>query len=38
VILNPQHKPKIYEIAEVIKEELAQAEREKGKKPQQTMF
>ncbi|KAH8358058.1 hypothetical protein KR084_001521, partial [Drosophila pseudotakahashii] len=33
-----RHKPKIYEIAEVIKEELAQVEREKGKKPQQTMF
>ncbi|XP_016946743.1 dynein regulatory complex protein 8 [Drosophila biarmipes] len=33
-----RHKPKIYEIAEVIKEELAQAEREKGKKPQPTMF
>ncbi|XP_016974877.2 dynein regulatory complex protein 8 isoform X2 [Drosophila rhopaloa] len=33
-----KHKAKIYDIAEVIKEELAQAEREKGKKPQQTLF
>ncbi|EDW91294.1 dynein regulatory complex protein 8 [Drosophila yakuba] len=33
-----KHKPKIYDIAEVIKEELAQAEKEKGKKPQQTML
>ncbi|XP_017051627.1 dynein regulatory complex protein 8 isoform X2 [Drosophila ficusphila] len=28
-----RHKPNIYEIAEVVKEELAQAEKEKGKKP-----
>ncbi|KAI8037070.1 dynein regulatory complex protein 8 [Drosophila gunungcola] len=33
-----KHKPKIYDIAEVVKEELAQAEREKGKKPQQTLL
>ncbi|XP_017072726.1 dynein regulatory complex protein 8 [Drosophila eugracilis] len=31
-----KHKPIIYDIAEVVKEELAQAEKEKGKKPQQT--
>ncbi|XP_020802344.1 EF-hand calcium-binding domain-containing protein 2 isoform X2 [Drosophila serrata] len=31
-----KHKTKIYEVADAVKEELAQAEKEKGKKPPPT--